>query len=176
MALAKPIIIMRHQADQGYPAMSCEGTGEISASIQKAHSLWSITSTLSDGATLRWDDQHGDEAIYVVEGEISGEGAICSARDSVVIESGVPTELRAVGKVRLVLFCCIDPVPPTEGPLGPADPDNHAVRIVSEEKAQFLRQVSPDGATYDQYFYADSSSPTSRMAIFSVAASKPSKV
>ena len=53
MKKVAPIVILRHkQADRSYPSVTCTAVGDVSASREQAHSLWSITANLADGTEL----------------------------------------------------------------------------------------------------------------------------
>lgn len=63
--------------------------------------LWLVRAELAPGAALAWDGR-GDEAVYVVEGEVEIEGRSCPAGGAAVVESGVAAEVRAPAGARVV--------------------------------------------------------------------------
>ena len=52
--------------------------------------LWLCVSTLAAGGTIAWDDRHGDDGIYVLEGELGIDGERCPTGGAVIVESGRP--------------------------------------------------------------------------------------
>jgi len=60
--------------------------------------------SLEGGATLEWGAEHGDDAVYVIEGGLDLDGQTCPVGGAVVIESGVPTAMRAIGPTELAHF------------------------------------------------------------------------
>lgn len=63
--------------------------------------LWLVRAELAPGASLAWDGR-GDEAVYVVEGEIEVDGRACPAGGAAIVESGVGAEVRAPGGAAVV--------------------------------------------------------------------------
>jgi quercetin dioxygenase-like cupin family protein len=64
--------------------------------------LWLVRADLDHGATISWGTDHGDEAVYVVSGEVEVDGRRCPERGAVVVEAGVASELRAGAGARIV--------------------------------------------------------------------------
>src|SRR5690349_2108384 len=59
--------------------------------------LWLAVSELADGARLRWNAAHGDEAVCVLEGALEVGGRRCPAGGALVVESDAACEARALG-------------------------------------------------------------------------------
>lgn len=97
------------------------------------YSLWVCDSELDDGATIEWDSNHGDDAVYVLSGELVVDGRRCPTGGSVIVESGVAATAAAVGTTRVVHFGCTDPAPPTAGLFGAPRADGHGVHVVGPE-------------------------------------------
>ena len=49
--------------------------------------------TRGDVESFEWDADHGDEALYVVRGEVEIDGRVCPAGGAVIVEAGVPARL-----------------------------------------------------------------------------------
>ena len=172
----QPKVRLLDAADKssGYPAPYCQVSGAARGSFEPGHSLWVVKGALEDGATLAWGEDHGDEAIYVLSGALAAGERLCEAGGSVQIEAGVAARLRAVGATELVHFGPQDARPPATGPLGPAQGEDHALRIVGEREAALLSYEGPDQTVYEQRFFADGTAPTSRITFFSTASNKAS--
>ena len=92
------------EESSGYPLAHCSATGEVRFRFERPDGFaqWVLTATLRAGAVLKWGVAHGDEAVYVVEGELAvGAGRAC-AGGAVIIESDTATELRAISHSRIV--------------------------------------------------------------------------
>ncbi len=66
--------------------------------------LWLYLTELEDGAEIRWDSQHNDEAISVLEGSLDIQGRDCPVGGTVIIENHVAGTARAAGRTRIVHF------------------------------------------------------------------------
>jgi quercetin dioxygenase-like cupin family protein len=75
------------------------------------HPLWLVELELSGGGRLDWGEEHGDEAVYVMEGEVDVDGRPCPAGGAAVVESGVAASLSAVTGARLAHFGSRAPSP-----------------------------------------------------------------
>jgi quercetin dioxygenase-like cupin family protein len=64
--------------------------------------LWLVRARLAAGKRITWGRDHGDEALYVVDGEVEVDGRACPAGGSVVVEAGVATELVAPAGAAIV--------------------------------------------------------------------------
>jgi quercetin dioxygenase-like cupin family protein len=82
-----------------------------------AHPVRLVELELDEGARLEWATDHGDEALYVMDGEAEVDRRRCPAGGAIVIESGVARTLLAVGRVRVAHF----------GGRGPARRDGRVV-------------------------------------------------
>ncbi|MSO78646.1 MAG: hypothetical protein EXQ79_03475 [Acidimicrobiia bacterium] len=140
----------------GYPA-TCAVSGEITARRLSPDdfSLWLYVSELRAGATLEWGTDHGDEAVYVIDGvlDISGTGsgdaveaAECVAGGAILVESAMPARAVARGAAKVAHF-------------GSANPSG-------ERRGQTVHVIGPRGR-YESppdrpffRFFADSTCPT----------------
>jgi len=69
-----------------------------------AHSLWLVDLVLSDGGSIEWGEDHGDEAVYILDGSASVDGRTCPTGGAVVMEAGVAGALVAEGNLHLAHF------------------------------------------------------------------------
>ena len=56
--------------------------------------LWLVRAELPPGAVVAWGGR-GDEAVYVVDGEVEVDGRSCPAGGAVVVEAGMAAEVQA---------------------------------------------------------------------------------
>jgi quercetin dioxygenase-like cupin family protein len=131
-------------------------------------SLWLIRADLDDGASIEWPARHGDEAVYVVDGALEvDEGTdarLVPPAGSVVVEAGAATKVRARGATRVMHVGPADAAPPADGIDRAAQPDGHGVHAVGPLGT--YARVDADG---DSHYYADSTCPTCRITLLSVA-------
>ena len=168
------VVLDYAEPSHAYPATTCTVTGKVTAALGLGHTQWSVTARLDKDAELVWGDLHGDEAVYVLEGCLELEGQRCAARSALIVEAGAAGRARALEPTRIVHFGPTDPTPPAKGLFGPADPAGHRIRIVDEDHSNPARHVGPDGTVYDLRFYADSTAPTCRLALFGMTADRAS--
>jgi len=81
--------------------------------------LWLVESELEDGATLRWDSNDTDEAVYVMSGELDIDSARCPAGGAVIVERGAAAIATANGPTTVAHFGSKVDAPSPPGPLGP---------------------------------------------------------
>jgi hypothetical protein len=130
------------------------------------YSLWLLEAAFEDGGVLRWDQSHGDQAVYVFEGGLSVDGRICPAGGAVIVESGAVAEVGAVGPTRVAHFGTRDAAPPTDGPFGAPEAAGHGVHVVGPGGRWTSGRLEDVRATW----FADSTCPTCRAALFLVEA------
>lgn len=153
-------------ADAGYVAPTCDVDGAALSSLHAApgFDVWMVVADLGAGASLQWSSRHGDEAIFVAEGELQLGMERVGTGSAVVVESGVTATARAVTGTRLVHFGSLPPEPPVDGPLGAPATEGHATHVVGPEGiASAEREI--DGAMFRASFFADSRCPTCRLTL-----------
>src|SRR5687767_11225979 len=123
-----------------------------------------VVADLADGAELEWDDEHGDDGVYVVHGALEVDGRRCPTDGALIVESGVATTARAVGATRVVHCGAFDPAPPTDGLYGPPEAAGHGVHVVGERG--WYSSGSRERVAVR--WFADSTCPTCRIALFHV--------
>jgi quercetin dioxygenase-like cupin family protein len=83
-------------------------------------SIWLSVSQLESGASLEWGTDHGDEAVYVIDGtlHVTGdnvEAGECPAGGAMLVESGVAARAVAQGAAKIAHFGSTNPVPQKRG-------------------------------------------------------------
>jgi hypothetical protein len=126
-------------------------------------SLWLVTADLDDGASITWPAEHGDEAVFVVEGAFRIDGRTTPTDGAAVIEANVETTGTAVGPTRIVHVGPADSAQPTDGMNGAPSAEGHGVHVVGPGGTW---AVLKDG--HDSHYFADSSCPTCRITLLHV--------
>src|SRR5207244_10885235 len=67
-------------------------------------SLWLVVASIEPSARLRWESDHGDEALFVKAGSLRVGRRTCGAGGVVVVESGVAAEVDVVEPTDLIHF------------------------------------------------------------------------
>jgi len=129
----------------------------------EGYSLWKVMAELHAATELHWQTNHGDEVLFVLSGELELDGKRCDPDGVVIVEAGVPAQVRALDGAHLLHFGSMDIEPPSSGPLGPPASDGRSAYVIDSTEAM----AKTAGSTI---FYADGSSPTSRIAFFIVDA------
>jgi hypothetical protein len=92
--------------------------------------LWALRGRLDAGAGLVWDGDHGDEALYLLQGDLLVDGRTCPEGGAVIVESRARGEVVAPSGADIVHFGPRDPDALGGGILGPPAPDGHGVHVV----------------------------------------------
>lgn len=128
------------------------------------YSLFLAVSQLADGATLRFGADHGDDALVVLEGELAVDGRVCPSGGAIIVESGVPIEVRAIGTTTIAHYGPNEATPPSDGMYGPPAAEGHHIHVVGD-KGWFY---ATDDENYRSVWWADSRCPTCRISVFQV--------
>lgn len=128
------------------------------------YELWLCVLEVEDGTALTFPDSHGDEGLYVLEGQLQVGDTTCPSRGAVIVESDVAVTVNVRGRSRLVHVGSHNVQPPQGGALGPAVATGHGVHIVGPNG--WFTSGSED-RTVARWF-ADSTCPTCRIALFDV--------
>ena len=123
--------------------------------------LWSVRSELAPGATLAWDERHGDEGLYVLDGELVVDGRVCPTDGAVVVEAGVAAVVEAPRGATVVHVGPADPAAPLDGLLGPPATAGRGVHVVGPG-GTFATVEGTRGTR----MFLDSSCPTCRISFF----------
>jgi quercetin dioxygenase-like cupin family protein len=88
---------------EGYDAPACavEGPARSVRFQPDGFSLWEVEAELGAGAELQWAPAHGDEVVYVLDGELELDGSQCGPATAVIVEAGVVAAARATRDVRI---------------------------------------------------------------------------
>jgi len=130
------------------------------------YSLWLLEAAFDQGGAIGWDPPHGDEAVYVLGGGLSVDGRTCPPGGALIVESGATAEAQAVGPTRVLHFGTREVAPPTGGPFGAPDPAAHGLHVVGPRGSWVSGRREGVRATW----FADSTCPTCRAALFLVEA------
>jgi quercetin dioxygenase-like cupin family protein len=124
---------------------------------------WIVAAELAAGAEIVWEGPHGDEAMYVVSGQLQVGEATCVAEGAVIIESAAPATVRAVEDTRIVHMGSAVPDVPTDGPLGPPAREAHGVHVHGPSGDPTLSSGDSSAA-----FFARGRCPTCRIMFYRV--------
>ena len=129
------------------------------------YALWLCMAALGEGATVTWPAAHGDEALYVFEGELEVGGHRCPAGGAVIVESDVAATAVATKPSRVGHYGPRSATAGAGGPEGPPAPDGHRVHVVGPQGVVAFG----DETTIGVRMLADSSCDTCRLSLFEVA-------
>jgi len=148
---------------EGYGAPHCllHGGGRSSMVSFDGFPLWAVRAELSPGAVLEWDGPHGDEALYVVSGDLDVDGRSCPPGGVVVVESGARTTVEVPRGARVVHFGPDDTAPPSGGHYGAPAPLPHGVHVIGPRG-----MFAAVGPGRDTRMFADSTCQTCRITFF----------
>jgi quercetin dioxygenase-like cupin family protein len=126
------------------------------------YSLWQLTGELDSGTELVWTNDHGDEAVYVVDGAIEVDGTRVGSGGAVLIEATVPATVRAVAPTRVAHFGPTDHDPPRDGPFGPAAARGRQIHVFpTVEAAPGIIDTHASGR-----YFGDGTCSTCRITFF----------
>ncbi len=154
-------------ADDAAPADGYGRSGEVDVRLLSAPSfpLWLISAEVPDGGTLQWDADHGDEVVYVAEGELADGPRTCAHGGAVVIEAGGTARFTAHGRTRVLHFGSRDPSGEASdgrggGATGESARSEPAAHVVGPRGTWALVEEGRDS-----HFYADSTCPTCEVTL-----------
>jgi hypothetical protein len=119
------------------------------------YGLWLCVLDVSADTPLSWTGRHGEEGIYVLEGELDVDGQRCPRGGALIIEADVAVSARTTAPSRLVHVGSRDPMPATSG---------RCAHVVGP-KGWFI-SGSEEGSF--ACWFADGTCPTCRIALFTV--------
>jgi mannose-6-phosphate isomerase-like protein (cupin superfamily) len=155
----------RDQADMGagYAAPTCTLDGEATSWTASfdGFPLWVTWAEVAAGGELTWAGQHGDEGLYVVDGDLEFKGCRCPAGGAVIIESGVPAQVGTPNGAVVVHFGPEDPGGPADGIHGPPAPERRGVHVVGPGGVWAATEPGRDTR-----MFADSTCPSCRITLF----------
>ena len=156
-----------------YPAPTCEVKGVSNGRYANPEGfpLWFVVGEIEAGGEIAWGSLHGDEILYVTDGQLEIDGSICETGGVAIVEANVVATARAVRQTALVHFGPVDPEQPVDGPLGPPSSENHGVHVHDEHGIS----ETDGGDAGHNVFYADSDCPTCRLTLLRNAAGPDTK-
>jgi hypothetical protein len=146
--------------------MRVDGTARFEQLAPADISLWMCDAHVEGGTALSWNAVHGDEILFVVDGELVADGIPCGTDGSITIESGVEATVRATVPTRFVHCADRAARPPTPiathglhvlGPRG---------RFYSEGAGAGYGAVGTFREGPGAVFHADGTCPTCDIALF----------
>jgi quercetin dioxygenase-like cupin family protein len=135
-----------------YPATGLRWSKVLSPSD---YALWLYLVELDAGGEISWATDHGEEALYVFEGELDVGGHACPAGGAVIVESAVAATVRAITPTRLAHYGSRAATAPAAG---------GCVHVVGPRGIAAVG----DPATVAARFFADATCPTCRLSLFEV--------
>jgi hypothetical protein len=126
------------------------------------------------GSVLGWQEHHGDEGVYVAEGEIVADGAHISSGGAVVVESDVPIRIDVVRDANLVHVGTTVPGPVADSTIGAPVSSEHGLHVHQRELAPTrtfeLAPLEYNGTMYEDVvhtaWFADATCPKCRIVLF----------
>lgn len=150
--------------------ISADSDDGSAADVSADSSLQVTRRTLRAGESVAWLDAHPDEVLWVRRGGLrESDGAWnCQAGDVVVVEEDVALNLISDNGADVVIFGARQVQP--WGLLGPPDGPRSAYVLPRAARASVSTEIDP-GVTVSTSFWADSTRPSSRVAMLEVAGS-----
>jgi hypothetical protein len=150
---------------ESYEAPNCvlHGNARGARFAPEGFSLWRVAGELDAGSELEWGTNHGDEAIYLLDGSLDIGGIRVDPESAVIVEASVPSVVKALEKSRIVHFGPQSPLAPRDGLFGPAEDHGRGVHSISLGHAE--RVDFGDDAPWEGSF-CDSTCRTCRITFF----------
>ena len=124
-------------------------------------SLWLVLASIDGPARLRWDEDHGDEALFVKAGSLRVGDRVCATGGVLVVESGVALDVTVDEPAEIVHFGPTAHTPPDDGPRGAPAADGHRAHVIGPRG--YSAREEPTHATRQ---YANATCPTCRINLF----------
>ena len=146
-----------------YPTATCRAGGQVTASLRsfEGFPLWVLQADLAPASQLRWDEDHGEEALFAVSGTLEVDGRRCPPRGAVIVEAGVAASVCAPAGARVVHVGAHQKTPPADGRYGPPEATGRGVHVIGPGGT--WAAVEPGRETR---MFADSTCPTCRITLF----------
>jgi quercetin dioxygenase-like cupin family protein len=151
----------------GYAAPFCVSQGIVRSrfSAPEGFGQFVLYADLDAGAEVEWNDEHGDEGIFVLAGEVEVDGKAAPAKGGAIVESNAKARLRAKVDSRLLHLGSTVASPPTDSALGAPDPNGHGVHVYDASG----KAAIPFANGIINNYFADSHCPTCRISLFRVS-------
>ena len=121
------------------------GTANARRVSPEGFSIFLDLTRLEPGGALTWADDHGDDAVYVIEGALEIDGRTAPTGSAVIVESGMAATAVAPDGARVAHF----------GPVEPGAARGETVHVIGPRG----RYESAPGRPFFRFF-ADSTCPT----------------
>lgn len=158
---------------QTYPAPTVTVSGDVMANgaFPVGFDLWTIRADLQAGAQIAWKQNHGDEALYVLSGELRWGDEVCGPGAVVIVDSGVATQVQVIERADVLHCGTWATEPPSTGLRGPVVAQGHGVAVVGAAGIQQESHTRDDGSELTNTMFADPFRPTCRLDLFRVSGS-----
>lgn len=152
----------------GYRLSHVEVTGDVRSRFDQplGFDQWIVMATLAKGSTITWGNSHGDESVYVVEGELRIGSGVARAGAAVIVESDTAAELEALSDSRIIhMGSEVGALDPTR-PLGLPDAKGRGVHLIEPTGIEGL---NGDGSTKSKVaFFANGKCPSCRLMLYKI--------
>ena len=169
---AEAVAVYLTDMAEGFAGGTARAVGSCSSAYNKPPngSLWILRAALATDTTLVWGSDHGDEVIFVLHGSVEAAGRIWDRNSALVVEDGVPTELRAVSAdTEIINFGPNTRGTDDPGPLGAPEVAGHTIHGVGPGGSSHHESLT-DGLRIRGRYYFDSSCSTCRATLLRVRA------
>jgi quercetin dioxygenase-like cupin family protein len=165
-AIIDPELLSR---ENRHGAPFCVTQGEIwsRSAFPDGFGQFIVYSEVSAGAELRWDEHHGDEGVFVIDGEVEVSGERAGKKGAVLVEAYAPATLRAVTDSYLLHVGSTVPEARNDSIIGAPNPNGHGVHVHGPKgiaSAVYEGKVTTT-------FFSDAHCETCRIALFRVSGS-----
>jgi hypothetical protein len=100
----------------------------------EGYPLWMTEARLPAGTALRWPERHGEEAVFVLAGELSlDDGRTAPAGSALILEAAAAPELVARCDAMVLAMGTDRGRPPSGGPVGDAAPGGRHTHLVGPQ-------------------------------------------
>jgi len=158
------------ESQAAYPVpRTATGVTEARLLSPAGYSLWLSYARLEPGGTIEWRDEHSDDAIYVLAGEVEvrtvdGAARRTPAGGAVLVECAAAATLTAPSGAELLHFGAYAAGPALGGPAGDPEAPMGAVHVVGPEG----EHVSGAREGVNAVWFADGTCPHCRVQLFEV--------
>jgi hypothetical protein len=151
-----------------YPVPGTRVSVPVRASLARAATVdqWLVAASLPAGAVLEWVDEHGDEALHLLEGSLLVDGRPCEPGGAVVVEAGARPTITAGRDSRVVHVGPGSAAAPADGPFGAPSDGPRGVHVVGAGGIGGVHDY--DGGDKHAAWFTDGTCATCRIMFFRV--------
>ncbi len=153
----------------GYPEV--DGQAEIRFTELRDYQFFVASLVIGEGTSLAWSQEHGEEALFVLAGEVSVGAVACKTKGSVIVESDAVGSLIAVTESKLLHLGRTPGATPPVGLYGPPAAGMHTMHVLDSNG---MRTTNP-APGFEMTHYADAGCATCRVDFFRVRGDGPTK-